>query len=167
MVQRVLIQGSSGGGFGHFAVQFAHACGATGFATACGDGVALVASLGADHVIDYKRQSLAEFCNDMDVVLDLVGGKTRDDSFASLRRNGILVSTLDEPNQDVARSYGVRAMRFTTERNRRHLTQIAGSSMMAKRDRLLLQNVHFRNISAIENMEKHHPKGKVVLRVDA
>jgi NADPH:quinone reductase-like Zn-dependent oxidoreductase len=164
--QRVLIHGASGG-VGHFAVQFAHACGAKVFATASGNGVAMVEGLGADHVIDYKRQSFAEFFKDMDVVLDLVGGKTRDESFASLRKNGILVSTLDEPSRELARKYGVRAVRFTTQPNRQHLTRIARLIDDGRVKPLVTAEFSLSQFQdALETVEKKHPMGKVVLRVD-
>ena len=164
--QRVLIHGSSGG-VGHFAVQFAHACGAKVYATASGDAVEMVEQLGADHVLDYKLQDFTAFFRDMDVVLDLVGGETRDRSFKTLRRNGILVSTLDQPSAELARQYGVRAKRFTTEQNREHLTAIARLI-----DEGLVRPVIAAEFSldqyqaALRLVEQEHPKGKVVLKVD-
>jgi NADPH:quinone reductase-like Zn-dependent oxidoreductase len=118
-------------------------------------------------VIDYKKQSFADYFKDMDVVLDLVGGKTRDDSFATLRRNGILVSTLDEPSKELAAKSGVRALRFTTERKRNHLTRIARLIDEGKVRPLVTAEYALSDfVAAMNHVENDHPKGKVVLRVD-
>jgi NADPH:quinone reductase-like Zn-dependent oxidoreductase len=79
--QQVLIIGASGG-VGTFAVQIAKAFGAdvTGVASTAKTG--LVASLGADHVIDYTRDDFADGQHRYDVILD-IGGCTR---LAHLRR---------------------------------------------------------------------------------
>jgi NADPH:quinone reductase-like Zn-dependent oxidoreductase len=164
--QRVLIHGASGG-VGHFAVQFAHACGAKVHATASSQALELVEHLGADHVLDYKRQDFTDYFRDMDVVLDLVGGQARDKSFKTLRKNGILVSTLDQPSAELARQYGVRAKRFTTEPNREHLTAIARLIDEGRVRPLIAAEFPLAEYQdALRMVEREHPKGKVVLRVD-
>lgn len=67
--QRVLIQGASGG-VGGFAVQFAKAKGAYVIGTASADNLDYVKQLGADEVIDYRRQSVAELVHDVDLVFE-------------------------------------------------------------------------------------------------
>ncbi len=70
--QHVLIIGASGG-VGTFAVQIAKALGAevTGVCSAAKTG--LVASIGADHVIDYAKTDLADGTQRYDLILDLAG----------------------------------------------------------------------------------------------
>ncbi len=73
--QRVLIIGASGG-VGTYAVQLAKACAAevTGVcSTAKAD---LVRSIGADHVIDYTREDVADGRQHYDLILD-IGGNSR------------------------------------------------------------------------------------------
>jgi NADPH:quinone reductase-like Zn-dependent oxidoreductase len=164
--QRVLIHGAAGG-VGQFAVQFARAHGATVFATASGEGVALVKNLGADHVIDYKKQAFEDFFRDLDVVFDLVGGEMRDKSFPLLRKNGMLVSTLDEPSKEKSARYGVRSTRFTTKPNRAQLTQIARLIDEGSVTPTVVKEFPLDEYAgALEFVEKKHPHGKVVLRVD-
>ena len=69
---RVLINGASGG-VGTFAVQIAKALGAEVTAVCSTRNVELVRSLGADHVVDYTKESFLERAERYDLVLDNVG----------------------------------------------------------------------------------------------
>jgi len=88
--QKVLIHAGAGG-VGHIAVQIAHAFGAQVFATVSADKTEFATRFGAT-AIDYKALSLEQYLvkytdgAGFDVVYDTVGGKTLDDSFASVRR---------------------------------------------------------------------------------
>lgn len=67
--QRILIQGASGG-VGGFAVQFAKAKGAYVIGTASAGNLDYVKQLGADEVLDYRSQSVAELVHEVDVILE-------------------------------------------------------------------------------------------------
>ena len=71
--QRVLVVGASGG-VGHLAVQIAHAAGATVVGVCSGRNAALVASLGADEVVDYAKEDAYRGLAPFDLVLDCVAG---------------------------------------------------------------------------------------------
>ncbi|HLR95786.1 MAG TPA: NAD(P)-dependent alcohol dehydrogenase [Jiangellaceae bacterium] len=79
--QTVLVIGASGG-VGHYAVQLAEAYGAHVAGVCSTPKVDFVRSLGADHVIDYRRDDVADGKSRYDVVLD-IGGSS---SLARLRR---------------------------------------------------------------------------------
>jgi NADPH:quinone reductase-like Zn-dependent oxidoreductase len=103
--QRVLVQGASGG-VGSFAVQFAKARGAYVIGVASTRNQEYVKQLGADEVIDYQSQPLAEVVRDVDVVLEaspLRDHAERLKTVAVLRPGGILVSVnVDFPfNEEV------------------------------------------------------------------
>ena len=91
--QRVLVHGGSGG-VGHLAVQFAALKGVEVIATASAQQIAFVRQLGASQVIDYKAQRFEDEVKDVDVVIALVAGETRDRSWQVLKKNGLLVSTV-------------------------------------------------------------------------
>lgn len=71
--ERVLVVGASGG-VGHIAVQIARAAGAHVTGVCSGRNAELVASLGANEVIDYTKPDAFKDKGPFDVVLDCVGG---------------------------------------------------------------------------------------------
>jgi NADPH:quinone reductase-like Zn-dependent oxidoreductase len=79
--QRVLVNGASGG-VGLFAVQLAHAYGASVTAVCSTRNIGLVRDAGADAIVDYTRTDFARTGERYDVVLDLVANR----SLADLRR---------------------------------------------------------------------------------
>ncbi len=88
--QKVLITGASGG-VGSFAVQLAKALGAEVTGTASTAKLALVQSLGADHVIDYKQQDFADGTNRYDLIIDLAGNPTLSRLRRALTKSGTAV----------------------------------------------------------------------------
>jgi NADPH:quinone reductase-like Zn-dependent oxidoreductase len=163
--QRVLIHGGAGG-VGHFAIQFAKAKGATVITTASADDLDFVRSIGADEAIDYKNQRFEEIVHDVDLVYDLIGGETQERSFAVLKKGGVLVSTLTEPNQDKARKFGVRGLRYTVEPNAAELDEIA-RLIDAEKVKPKVSKVFTlaEAAKAQECVAEGHPEGKVVLRI--
>jgi len=122
--QRVLIHGGAGA-LGTIAVQLAKEQGARVIATASGDGVALVKSLGADEVIDYRTQRFEQLARDIDIVLDTLGGPTQEASWATMRKGGILVATAMPPSPARAAAAGVRAAFVFTPPRGAVLAQLA------------------------------------------
>ncbi len=105
--QRVLIHAASGG-VGSIAVQLAKWRGAYVIATTSEQNRALVQSLGADEVIDYRKKKFAEVVHGVDVVFDTIGGQVQEASWSVLKPGGILVSILSPPSEEKAHQLGVR-----------------------------------------------------------
>ena len=103
--QRVLIHAGSGG-VGTFAIQLAKHVGATVATTTSTDNVALVRSLGADVVIDYKKEDFADVLRDYDVVLNSLDKATLEKSLRVLKPGGQLISISGPPDAAFARSIG-------------------------------------------------------------
>jgi NADPH:quinone reductase-like Zn-dependent oxidoreductase len=100
--QNVFIQAGSGG-VGTFAIQLAKHLGATVATTTSTANVALVKSLGADVVIDYKTQDFEKVLRDYDVVLNSQDRKTLEKSLRVLKGGGKLISISGPPDPEFGR----------------------------------------------------------------
>ncbi|ABY24757.1 quinone oxidoreductase [Renibacterium salmoninarum ATCC 33209] len=87
--QQVLIIGASGG-VGSFAIQIAKAAGAEVTAVCGPHGLELVRSLGADHVVDYRREEISTR-SDFDLIVDIGGGRTLSRLRQALTPQGTLI----------------------------------------------------------------------------
>jgi NADPH2:quinone reductase len=90
--RHVLVNGASGS-IGTYAVQIAKHLGAEVTGVCGPDNVALVESLGADHVIDYSGHDFTKDANTYDVVFDAVGRSSFRRCRASLKDDGVYLST--------------------------------------------------------------------------
>ncbi len=122
--QKILIHAGSGG-VGSLAVQLAKAHGAYVIATTSEKNRALVASLGADHVIDYHTQQFENLIDNVDVVFDTIGNQVQEASWSVLKPGGILVSIISPPAQEKAQALGVRSAFVFIEPNAQILEDIA------------------------------------------
>jgi len=95
--QKVFIQAGSGG-LGSIAIQLAKHLGATVATTAGAGSAALVQSLGADVVIDYRQQDFENVLRNYDVVLHSQDSKALAKSLRVLKRGGQLVSVSGPPD---------------------------------------------------------------------
>lgn len=85
----VLVNGAAGG-VGHLAVQLAKWKGAHVIAVASGAHESFLRELGADEFIDYTRTSPEDTAQDVDLVLDAVGGPATSRFLRILKRGGAL-----------------------------------------------------------------------------
>jgi alcohol dehydrogenase len=107
--QKVLIHAGSGG-VGTFAIQLAKYLGATVATTVSERNIELVRRLGADIVIDYRRQRFDDVLRDYDVVFDTLGEDTQLRSFTVLKRGGVLVTIAGVPTARFMREWGARTL---------------------------------------------------------
>lgn len=163
--QKILIHGGAGG-IGTAAIQLAKHIGAYVATTVSADDFDYVKSLGADEVIDYKNQKFEDLLSDFDAVFDTVGGDTYTRSFKVLRKGGIVVSMLEQPNQELMEQYGVKAIAQGTKVNTECLTKLA-----ALVDEGVLKE-HIDKVfpldqagEALTYLKEGHPEGKVVVKI--
>jgi NADPH:quinone reductase-like Zn-dependent oxidoreductase len=163
--QTVLIHAAAGG-VGHFAVQFAKWKEARVIGTASAVNKTFLRELGADEVIDYTSTKLEEAVRDVDVVLDTIGGETRQRSWQVLKKGGILVATLGISPHETAQYPGLRGKGIMVHPDTAQLTQIA----------TLIDEGHLKPVvttilplaeaaRAHEISQTGHVRGKIVLQV--
>jgi len=104
--QKVFIQAGSGG-VGTVAIQLAKHLGAFVATTTSTANVAWVKDLGADVVIDYRRQDFAKELRDYDVVLNSLGKDELFRSLQILRPGGHLISISGPPTPAFATARGL------------------------------------------------------------
>lgn len=81
--------------------------------------------LGANTVIDYKKENFQDAVKEIDLVLDLVGGEVQEKSFSVLKKGGLLIATNQLPDPKLAEHYGVRATMMHQEPSASELKHIA------------------------------------------
>lgn len=159
--QRILIHGAAGGLGGH-AVQYAKRAGAEVFATASTAHLEYVRSLGADHLIDYRTQRFESVAQDIDLVLDYVGGEVLDRSWQVLAKDGAIVGT-SSPDILARTPPGRRGLWFMNKPDaallERLAAEIAEGTLISK----LGEVVGFGDIPAAIERNRTDPRiGKVV-----
>ncbi len=87
---RVLINGASGG-VGTFAVQIAKSLGAEVTGVCSTRNVDMVRSIGADHVLDYKKENYTDSDERYDAIIDMVGNHGLLANIGVLKPDGVLV----------------------------------------------------------------------------
>ena len=163
--QKILIHGGAGG-IGHIAVQLAKSKGANVATTVSSRDMDFAKSLGADEVIDYKREVFENLLKGFDSVFDTVGGEITNRSFQVLKAGGIIVSMAQKPDGELAKKYKVRAIGQQTEGTPQRLNRLAELV-----DNGLIK-VHIDKVFALDqvkeafaHLEKGHARGKVVLKI--
>ena len=159
---------AAAGGVGHIAVQLARWKGARVIGTASAANHDYLRELGADEVIDYTTTPFDAVVRDVDLVLDSVAGETRERSWAVLRRGGVLVSILGQPDQETAERHGVRAEGVLVRPDGGQLREIArliDEGALRPTVDVVVPLAEARR--AHELIASGHTRGKIVLDVDA
>lgn len=166
--QKVLINGGSGG-VGSFAVQIAKSFGAEVTAVTRTDNVELVRSLGADHVLDYRKTDFADGNDRFDLILDTVGNRSAPDLKRALAPGGKVAVT---GFTSVAKSMAValrggkdvaRVEAHVATSDLEFLTELIEAGKL--RPEIDRRYPFAETPAAIAYLELGHAKGKVVIEV--
>ncbi|MER9656573.1 NADP-dependent oxidoreductase [Mesorhizobium sp. M0152] len=187
--QKVFIQAGSGG-VGTFAIQLAKHLGATVATTASAASADLVKGLGADIVVDYRKNDFEKTLSDYDVVLNSQDAKTLEKSLSVLKPGGKLISISGPPDPEFAREKGLNLVlrlvlrllsRAIRAKAKRLGVQFSFLFMRAQGDQLgkitsLIESGAIRPVvdrvfpfeatnEALAYVESGRAKGKVVIKV--
>ena len=185
--QKVFIHAGAGG-VGTVAIQLAKYLGAFVATTASTANVDFVKSLGADLVIDYKKQNFTDVLKDYDVVLNSLDKKTLLNSLKVMQKGGRLISISGPPTPAYAKkaglnvflqlamyflSRGVRCASCRKKVDYQFLFMQANGKQLAQIAQLIelghikpyTQSVYpFEEINqAFDELEQGHTRGKIVV----
>ncbi len=162
--QRILITGASGA-VGSMAVQLAKSRGAYVIGTGSGRNEEFVRKLGADEFIDYKKAKFEDKVSGADVVFDTVGGDTQERAFRTLKRGGVLVSTVNPPSAEKAKQFGVTVAMVAVMPKPDQLSEI---NRLLESEKLKVRVATVLSLAEVKKAHQlsasGHAEGKIILR---
>ncbi len=185
--ETVLIHAGAGG-VGHFAIQLAKMHGCRVITTASRpESISYCHSIGADVVIDYRRQDVVQRVKDetdgmgVPVVLDTVGGEVFNKSMDCVAMNGRLTLIVHSPADQIVNKLFRKNVSLHLEfmgmaaihgLNREHNNEILSAAARLIDAGKLTPHIHKRlkleNLAEAHNeQEQGHVMGKIVLQVNA
>ena len=163
--QKILIHGGAGG-IGSIAIQLAKHLGAYVATTVKSEDKEFVRQAGAHEIVDYTTQSFENILEDYDAALDTVGGETYRKSFKVLKNNGTIVSMLEQPDSNLMKQYGVKAIFQFTETTNDRLTKLAQwidqNNIKVNVEKTFPLS---ETAKALDYQKDSHPRGKVVITI--
>jgi NADPH:quinone reductase-like Zn-dependent oxidoreductase len=187
--QKVFIPAGSGG-IGSFAIQLAKQLGAKVGTTTSTANVELVRSLGADEVVDYKKQEFENILSGYDAVLGTVRGDGLESALKIVKPGSSVVSLVGPPDAAFARARGMnflmkfvfgllsrKIIRLAQKRNSRYSFMFVrpdgrqlgkiGEMLESSRIRPVIDKVFpFTNAKeGLAYLEQGRAKGKVVVQM--
>ena len=180
---KVLIHAGSGG-VGSFAIQYAKSKGAYVYSTTSTDNVSWVKDLGADCVIDYKKEDYKTIVKDTDIVFDTLGQNYTLDAFEVVRQGGKVVSVVGPLDEVTANIFGIPDYKLPEELakisrdknaeykfifmhpNGAHLNEIK-SLIEDEKIKPIIDKVYFfsESIEAFTHLASGRAKGKIVVKI--
>ena len=166
--QQVLVLAAAGG-VGHLAVQLAKWVGARVIATASEKNHAFLKELGADVVIDYTKENITEHVNNVDLVIDGMGGDTGINALRCVRPGGKLVTLPSATKDDViaaGKAMKVNVFPIRVEPNSQQLDQIAGLYADRKLTLQVAETFPLQDVAqAFTASQSGKTRGKLILTV--
>jgi len=174
--QKVLINGASGG-VGTFAVQIAKSYGAEVTGVCSTRNLDMVRSIGADHVIDYRREDFTRNGQHFDLIYDAVGNRSVSDYKRALSPQGICVIA---GFTSLSRLFEHMVLGPLVSKTGSKQIGLQGIATTPKKDLLVIKELLeagkvvpvidksyplSETAEAIRYLEKGHARGKVVITV--
>jgi NADPH:quinone reductase-like Zn-dependent oxidoreductase len=168
--QRVLVHAAAGG-VGHLAVQLAKARGAQVIGTGRADKHPFLVELGIDQAVDYTDVAFEDVVDDVDVVVDPIGGDYSRRSLAVLRPGGVLLPIVGRPDEALAAAAdaaGVRVVRHLVHPDGPGLARLAELAELGALRVAVEQVVPLEQAARAHELgERGRTRGKIVLPVSA
>jgi NADPH:quinone reductase-like Zn-dependent oxidoreductase len=163
--QKVLIHAGSGG-VGTFAIQFARWKGAEVITTSSAENIAFLKLLGANYVIDYKKEKFEEKISDVDLVFDTIGGETQKRSLGVLKSGGRLITTVKPEFVEEAKKRNIVLEGFTAQSYPAELKDIARLIDEGQVKPVIDRVMPLAKAAEAQQISKEgHTRGKIVLSV--
>lgn len=164
--QRVLIHAGSGG-VGTLAVQLAKIQGAWVASTASESNQTLLESLGADRPINYEKEDFEEVLDDIDLILDTLGGRVLEKSLSLIKDKGKLLSIAGNPG-DFVDPEAYDAEFFSMKPTKEALSQLHQWLVEGKLKPVISEVFPFTEEAvqkAHQLSEEGHVRGKLILKI--
>lgn len=163
----VLVHGGAGG-VGIMAIQIARAAGARVTASASAANAALVADLGAQRVVDFRLQPVADEAADVDLLLDLVGNSQETGLWALVRDGGSVIriagGAAAAPFEEAG---GIRSYKVRVRPDGAGLAQIARLAAEGRLRPVIERTFPLASVQdALRLSMAGHTRGKIVLTLD-
>jgi NADPH:quinone reductase-like Zn-dependent oxidoreductase len=136
----LLIHGGSGG-IGSFAIQYAKYLGAYVYTTTSTQNVEWVKKLGADRVIDYKKEDFRKIIPPIDVVYDTIGGSTARKGLKVVKNGGKIITIAGHHDDETLKKIGVHSLI-------RFLFRLKGFTLLFRMKR---KNVFYKHVWSYPN----------------
>ncbi len=170
--ETVLIHAGAGG-VGSFAIQLAKACGCYVFSTCSSKNLDFVKNLGADRVIDYKKEDFVKIIMNetnnlgVDVVFDTVGSDTLTNSIEAVRPSGRIASIVRVPaNLEKAFFKNITIHPVFVQSGRQKLDEICKLIERGQIKPVIDSVIELKDIpKAHEKIENGGVRGKIVVKV--
>jgi len=163
--ETILIQGGAGG-VASVAIQLAKNIGAKVISTTSTGNIDYVKSLGADQVVDYKKEDFTKVVSNVDAVFDTVGGDVAKNSFAVVKPGGRAAFIASGGKAPESPRAEVKSLRPAVGRDREHLDRIAelvGKGVLRPPE---IKTFPLSEAEAAQRVsEGRHFRGKLILKV--
>lgn len=164
----VLIHAAAGG-VGHYAIQMAKYLGASVVGTASSENRDFILDLGITRHINYRVDQFEDILQDIDFVLDTIGGDYIDRSLEVLRPGGTIIAIPSDASADVAEkaaAKGMKGFKFRVSSNGDDMVEIAGLLEKGLVRSVVSRIFSFKEIrEAHQHIESGRTRGKIVVRL--